>query len=194
MAESPALYLASRSPRRAQLLAELGVCFAIVDAPVPEVPAPHQDPCAYALETAVAKAQAGRARLPEGRRVLGADTDVSIDGEILGKPIGRAQGIAMLRRLSARSHLVCSAVAIAADTRLETAVTVTEVEFVTISEQAAQAYWDSGEPCDKAGGYAIQGFAARWVRAVRGSYSGAVGLPLVETVELLDRFGILSQR
>jgi septum formation protein len=192
--EPPALYLASRSPRRAQLLSELGVRFAIVDAPVPEVPAPRQDPRAYALEIAVAKAQAGRARLADDRPVLGADTDVSIDGEILGKPLDREQGVAMLQRLSARTHLVCSAVAVAGAGRLETAVTLTEVEFSPISERAAQAYWDSGEPCDKAGGYAIQGFAARWVRAVHGSYSGVVGLPLVETVELLDRFGIVSRR
>jgi septum formation protein len=194
VAESPALYLASRSPRRAQLLSELGVRFAIVDAPVPEVPTPNQDPRVYALETAVAKAQAGRARLAGDCPVLGADTDVSIDGEILGKPLNRAQGVAMLRRLSARTHLVCSAVAIAAERRLETAVTVTEVDFAAISDRAAQAYWDSGEPADKAGGYAIQGFAARWVRALRGSYSGVIGLPLVETAELLERFGIVSQR
>jgi septum formation protein len=85
-------------------------------------------------------------------------------------------------------------VAIAAERRLETAVTVTEVDFAAISDRAAQAYWDSGEPADKAGGYAIQGFAARWVRALRGSYSGVIGLPLVETAELLERFGIVSQR
>ena len=184
------LYLASRSPRRAQFLEQLGLRFEALPADVPEQPTPGQAPAEYALAIAQAKARAAAALAPLPLPVLGADTDVSVDGEILGKPRDRADCLAMLARLSGRSHEVCSAVAVIAGPRVETALSVTRVHFGAISAAAAAAYWDSGEPADKAGAYAIQGHAARWVKSIEGSYSGVVGLPLYETCELLRRFGV----
>lgn len=185
------LYLASRSPRRAEFLARLGLRHALLCADIAETPAPGQSPADYALAIALAKAQAAAAIAPMPLPVLAADTDVSIDGEILGKPRDRDDAIAMLLRLSARTHEVCSAVALLHGARCETALTTTRVRFGRISAAAAAAYCDTGEPFDKAGAYAIQGFAARWVIAIDGSYTGVVGLPLYETAELLARFGLL---
>ena len=184
------LYLASRSPRRARFLEQLGLRFEILTADVPEQPLPGQSPRDYALATAVAKAEAAARLAPLPLPVLGADTDVSIDGEILGKPRDRADALAMLERLSRRSHEVCSAVAVIAGGRRATAVTVTRVSFGAITAAQAAAYWESGEPADKAGAYAIQGYAARWVQSIEGSYSGVVGLPLYETCELLQAFDV----
>jgi len=184
------LYLASRSPRRASFLEQLGLRFETLPADVPEQPQPGQAPADYALAVALAKARAAAHAAPRPLPVLGADTDVSIDGEILGKPRDRADALAMLARLSGRGHEVCSAVAVIAGARVETALSVTRVEFGPISPVQAAAYWDSGEPADKAGAYAIQGHAARWVRRIEGSYSGVVGLPLYETCELLRRIGV----
>ncbi|WP_029919261.1 Maf family protein [Nevskia soli] len=187
---SAQLYLASRSPRRAQFLRQLGLRFETLPADVPEQPAPGQLPADYALATALAKARAAAAGATLALPVLGADTDVSIDGEILGKPRDRDDALAMLARLSGRTHEVCSAVVVIAGTRVESALTVTRVSFGAIDPAQALAYWASGEPADKAGAYAIQGHAARWVKRIEGSYSGVVGLPLYETCELLQRFGV----
>lgn len=184
------LYLASRSPRRAQFLQQLGLRFETLPADVPEQPLPGQPPRDYALATAMAKAEAAARLAPLPLPVLGADTDVSIDGEILGKPRDRADALAMLERLSRRTHEVCSAVAVIAGDRRATAVTVTRVRFGAITPAQAAAYWESGEPADKAGAYAIQGYAARWVQGIEGSYSGVVGLPLYETCELLQGFDV----
>lgn len=188
------LYLASRSPRRAAFLAALGLRHALIDGEVPEVPRPGQSPQDYALETAVAKARAGAANATLDIPVLAADTDVAIDGEILGKPRDADDAVAMLMRLANRPHQVVSAVAVVHGARLETVVTTTEVLFGVIDERDARAYADSGEPLDKAGAYGIQGHASRWVRAVHGSYTGIVGLPLYETAELLGRFGVHTAR
>ncbi|MCX7061619.1 MAG: Maf family protein [Gammaproteobacteria bacterium] len=188
------LYLASRSPRRAAFLAALGLRHALIDGEVPEVPRPGQSPQDYALETAVAKARAGAANARLDIPVLAADTDVAIDGEILGKPRDADDAVAMLMRLANRPHQVVSAVAVVHGARLETVVTTTEVLFGVIDERDARAYADSGEPLDKAGAYGIQGHASRWVRAVHGSYTGIVGLPLYETAELLGRFGVHTAR
>jgi septum formation protein len=191
MVRMPAqLYLASRSPRRAQFLEQLGLRFESLPADVPEHPAPGQAPADYALATALAKARAAAAVAPLPLPVLGADTDVAVDGEILGKPRDRDDALAMLARLSGRSHEVCSAVAVIAGAQVETALSLTRVRFGAISPAQAAAYWDSGEPADKAGAYAIQGYAARWVQSIEGSYSGVVGLPLYETCELLRRVGV----
>jgi septum formation protein len=184
------LYLASRSPRRAQFLQQLGLRFETLAADVPEQPLPGQSPRDYALATAVAKAETAARLAPQPLPVLGADTDVSIDGEILGKPRDRADALAMLERLSGRTHEVCSAVALIAGARRATAVTLTRVSFGAISLAQAAAYWETGEPADKAGAYAIQGYAARWVSSIEGSYSGVVGLPLYETCGLLQDFGV----
>ena len=188
------LYLASRSPRRAAFIAALGLRHALIDGEVPEVPRPGQSPQDYALETAVAKARAGAANATLDIPVLAADTDVAIDGEILGKPRDADDAVAMLMRLANRPHQVVSAVAVVHGARLETVVTTTEVLFGIIDERDARAYADSGEPLDKAGAYGIQGHASRWVRAVHGSYTGIVGLPLYETAELLGRFGVHTAR
>lgn len=181
------LILASRSPRRAELLRQIGVHFEVQSAEVDERRLPGQSPADYAVATALAKACA-----VHGDVVLGADTDVVIDGEILGQPKDRDDACSMLARLSNREHEVYSAVAVVQGARRETALSVTRVHFGRISPEAADAYWASGEPGGKAGAYAIQGGAARWVREIHGSYSGVVGLPLFETCELLRKFGIES--
>jgi septum formation protein len=184
----PQIYLASRSPRRQELLRQVGVRFEVVPADVAEQPRPGQAAADYATAVALAKARAARA--PRALPVLGADTDVVVDGEILGKPRGRDDALAMLARLSGRSHEVYSGVAVVLGARAETALSVTRVSFGTITPEQAAAYWDSGEPADKAGAYAIQGRGAQFVREIHGSYSGVVGLPLHETLELLGRFGV----
>lgn len=184
------LYLASRSPRRQELLRQVGLRFEQLAADVAEQPAPGQAPADYAVATALAKARAARQPAQAPLPVLGADTDVVIDGRILGKPAGREEAVDMLRRLGGRAHEVYSAVAVVEGARAETVLSVTQVHFGPVTEEAARAYWDSGEPADKAGAYAIQGLGAQFVREIRGSYSGVVGLPLYETLALLRRFGV----
>ena len=184
------LYLASRSPRRAEFLGQLGLRYALLPADIVEKPAPGQTPAEYALKTAVEKARAAAASAPLPLPVLGADTDVAVDGLILGKPRDADDAMTMLLRLSERTHEVCSAVAVIHGERMETVTTTTRVRFGRIERDAAAAYCAGGEPMDKAGAYAIQGFAARWVISIEGSYTGIVGLPLYETVELLRGFGV----
>ena len=188
----PQLYLASRSPRRQELLRQVGLRFETVAADVDERRGPGQSPADYAVAMALAKARAGllAVRGAEAQPVLGADTDVVIDGQILGKPGDRAQALAMLRQLAGRTHEVYSGIAVAQGGRAETALSVTRVSFGPISDAQAQAYWDTGEPADKAGAYAIQGYGAQFVKEIHGSYSGVVGLPLYETLGLLRGFGV----
>lgn len=180
------LHLASKSPRRQALLHQLGVAFRVIEVDVPEAVLPGQSPAEFALAVAAAKARAGAIAAGTDALVLGADTDVSIDGQILGKPRDEAHAVEMLLRLSGREHRVCSAVAVVSEGLLHTRLSQTVVVMGEISAAAARSYWASGEPAGKAGAYAIQGYAARWVREIRGSYSGVVGLPLFETAELLD--------
>jgi septum formation protein len=184
------LYLASRSPRRGQLLTQLKLRFEVLPGDIDETPAPGQAADNYVLAMARGKAQAGARHAKADLPVLGADTEVVVDGRILGKPADRAHGLEMLRRLSGRAHQVFSGVAIHQGHRLETALSITEVAFGEITADQAAAYWDSGEPADKAGGYAIQGLGAMFIREIRGSYSGVMGLPLYETAALLARFGV----
>jgi len=186
------LILASNSPRRAELLQQLGLRFEVLRVDVDEVPAPGQSPADYARAIALAKAQAGAAQIgtTPSLPVLGADTDVAIDGEILGKPRDAEDAVRMLLRLAARSHQVFSAVAVTSAASIDVELSVTQVQFGPITRAQAVDYWNSGEPAGKAGGYAIQGYAARWVRAIEGSYSGVVGLPLFETAQLLERHGV----
>jgi septum formation protein len=179
----PPIVLASRSPRRAELLRQIGVPFEAVDANVPERWDGSEAPGDYVLRVASAKARAGRRMFPD-RIVLGADTEVVLDGEVLGKPHDRAHFVALLQRLSGRSHQVYSAVAVCTHT-LHTALSVTQVWFRPLGEAEIAAYWDTGEPGDKAGGYAIQGHAAAFIERIDGSYSGVMGLPLFETARLL---------
>lgn len=187
---SPELYLASRSPRRADYLTQLGLRFEILSADIPEQPQPGQTPADYARAIAIDKARAAAQLAPRPLPVLGADTDVAIDGDILGKPRDRDDAIAMLLRLSGRQHEVYSAVALVDGERVESVVVVTRVQVGVIDAAEAGAYWDSGEPRDKAGAYALQGLAGRWIVGIEGSVSNVVGLPLYETVGLLKRFGL----
>lgn len=186
-----ALFLASASPRRRELLAQIGVPFSLLDVSVDETPSPTESPEAYVERVARDKALAGLAGIGEGDSyVLGADTSVVLDQRILGKPVDRADGLAMLAALSGRTHRVMTAVALASRTACEVRVVISEVTFRTIEEAEAEHYWDSGEPQDKAGGYAIQGWGAVFVSQLHGSYSAVVGLPLCETAQLVDAFGL----
>jgi septum formation protein len=185
------LYLASRSPRRGALLEQLGIDFTPIAGDVDERRHAGEAPPDYVERIALAKAHAGRAALdvPEAL-VLGADTAVVIDDEVLGKPRDRAHALAMLERLAGHWHAVFTAVALLDGRRSSTRISVSRVAFRPLRAGEAAAYWASGEPRDKAGGYALQGRAARFVQALEGSYSGVVGLPLYDTAELLDAAGI----
>lgn len=186
------LYLASRSPRRRELLARLGVQFTTIDVDIPEVPAPGEAPRDYVLRVAAEKAAAGMAGLghPEGALVIGADTEVVLGEEVFGKPVDAVDAETMLARLSGRVHQVISAVAVRSADRCVQATSVTEVEFAALSPEHIAAYVASGEPLGKAGGYAIQGGAEAFVPRLVGSYSGVMGLPLFETARLLRELGI----
>lgn len=184
------LYLASGSPRRRELLAQIGVPFSVVSAPIDETPLPNESAPAYVERLARAKAAAGLACLEGPAVVLGADTAVVLDGRILGKPENRKDALAMLADLSGREHQVLTAVALSDGQRVHSLCVTSKVRFRAISAEEAQRYWASGEPADKAGGYAIQGLGAVFVTGLSGSYSAVVGLPLSETAELLGQFGI----
>lgn len=192
MTPGPDIYLASASPRRAQLLTQIGIRFEILAVTVEEIRAAAESPEEYVQRVALAKAQAGWAvpgmRAP--RPVLGADTEVVIAGEVLGKPRDRAHALAMLAQLSGRAHEVLSVVALVDGERVLTRLSRSTVSFRSLSEAECAAYWASGEPQGKAGGYAIQGRGALFIADVQGSYSGVMGLPLCETGELLRALGI----
>lgn len=186
------LYLASGSPRRRELLTQIGVAFSTLAAPIDESVLAGEAAAQYVQRLALAKANAGLATLnaPDDAVVLGADTAVVVDGRILGKPVDRADALAMLQLLSGRDHQVLTAVALTNDQRSEVRLVSSEVHFRPVSSTEAHTYWASGEPQDKAGGYAIQGLGAVFVSSMRGSYSAVVGLPLCETAALLADFGI----
>jgi septum formation protein len=186
------LYLASSSPRRRELLTQIGVAFTAHVVPIDESVLVGEAPAAYVERLARAKAHAALAELHavDHAVVLGADTCVVLDGHILGKPTDQADAAAMLRALSGRSHQVLSAVALVSAQRVEAQVVSAEVSFRSISAAEIEAYWASGEPQDKAGSYAIQGLGAIFVRHLQGSYSAVVGLPLCETAALLAAFAI----
>jgi septum formation protein len=198
--DEPRLILASASPRRSELLRQIGIAHRIVPADIDEsaLPGESLEACvrrlaaqkALSVQAAAASSQAasGAALLP----VLGADTVVVIDGELLGKPRDREDALRMLRRLSGRSHQVLSAVALAlpGSRPVRCLLCRSEVRFRSLGEQECAVYCDSGEPLDKAGAYAIQGRAAVFVEQLQGSYSGVMGLPLLETASLLGEAGI----
>lgn len=186
------LYLASGSPRRRELLTQIGVPFSTLLVPVDENSLPEEPPRVYVERLARAKAQAGLAALadPGDAVVLGADTAVILDGRILGKPQDRDEAVETLSALSGREHLVLTAVALASSTRVAARVVGTRVRFRVLTRAEIEAYWATGEPRDKAGSYAIQGLAAVFVSQLQGSYSAVVGLPLGETAELLAEFAI----
>lgn len=191
----PQLLLASGSPRRRELLTQIGVPFKTLSADIDETPLKDETPAAYVERLARGKADAGLLQLANDAAyptacVLGADTAVVLDGRILGKPMDQADALAMLAALSNREHDVLTAVAVVDEQHCETRVVSSRVRFRAISADEAQAYWASGEPCDKAGSYGIQGLGAVFVESLTGSYSAVVGLPLCETAEILRRFGI----
>lgn len=183
------LYLASKSPRRAALLDQIGVRYELLDIAIDETWNGTESAEDFVRRLALEKARAGRrvmhARLP----VLAADTEVVLDGRILGKPADRAAAIAMLQALSGRKHLVYSAVALA-DQREDVRLSVSRVEFRPITPDECARYADTGEPYGKSGGYGIQGSGALFVARLEGSFSGVVGLPLFETGALLEAAGI----
>lgn len=184
------LYLASRSPRRTELLSRLDRPFRALDLDVPEVRAPGEAALDYVQRVAADKARAGLAQVaadPDAV-VLGSDTEVILDGEVFGKPVDAADAAAMLRRLSGRTHQVATAVAVVTADRQQTVLVVSEVTFMAWSDAAIAAYVASGEPMGKAGAYAIQGGAERYIRHLAGSYSGVMGLPLQQTEQLLLAF------
>ena len=184
------VYLASGSPRRRDLLLQIGVAFRVIRPQVDETPMAGESAPAYVTRLATAKAEAGwplRAALDAP--VLAADTAVVLDGDILGKPADRRDAESMLRRLSGRSHEVLTAVSLKTPTRLASRLSRSQVTFRALSPAEIRAYWDTGEPGDKAGGYAVQGMAALFIAHLEGSFSGVMGLPLFETAELLRESG-----
>ena len=193
------IYLASRSPRRRELLAQIGVRFHLLlfrsragEAPdVDEAPLPAEAPDTYVERLARAKAEAGWRRmlqrnLPQAP-VLAADTTVALEGRIYGKPANRQEAAEILGQLSGRTHEVLSAVALKYDDWLQSLLSRSEVRFKSLAAREIEQYVASGEADDKAGAYAIQGRAARFIAELRGSYSGVMGLPLYETAQLLDK-------
>ncbi len=185
----PQFTLASASPRRRALLQQIGLRFRVRPVDVDETPLPGEAPEPYVLRLAARKARRGAALWP-GLPAMGADTTVVLGGKLLGKPADEDEAVACLMALSGRKHRVLSAVALVRGERLETRLSTTVVGFRRLMESECRAYWRTGEPADKAGGYAIQGLGAVFVTAIEGSYSGVVGLPLAETGDLLRSFGI----
>lgn len=191
------IYLASRSPRRRELLKQIGVTYELMllrenpqrGADVKETPLPDEAPVAYVTRIAQIKAESGwrivmKRRMPQ-YPVLAADTTVVIDNEILGKPEDAQHAQRMLRRLSGHTHQVLTAVAVACNGQVATVLSTSAVEFRELTDDEIRRYVVGGEPLDKAGAYAIQGRAAVFARRITGSYSGIMGLPLFETAELL---------
>jgi septum formation protein len=185
------LILASSSPRRRELLTQAGFTFEVHPAHIPEDPLPNEDPIAYVVRLARAKAEAVFAEISSKESappqvVLGADTTVALDNHILGKPTDAADAARMLRLLSGRTHRVITGVALASAQRTEVATEVTGVRFLTLSDEEIAAYIATGEPMDKAGAYGIQGRAARWIPRVEGCYFNVVGLPLALVSVMLE--------
>jgi septum formation protein len=184
------LVLASASPRRRDLLTQIGVRFVIQAADIDERQREAESPASYVSRLALKKAEVGFGRQDGILPVLGADTIVVCNGEILGKPESCAESFAMLQVLSGTTHEVFSAVALTDGHQSEVRLAQTQVTFRIISAEDSLKYWHSGEPKGKAGGYAIQGLGAVFVERLEGSYSGVVGLPLMETETLLRRFNV----
>ncbi|ECF4922731.1 nucleoside triphosphate pyrophosphatase [Salmonella enterica subsp. indica] len=188
------LYLASGSPRRQELLTQLGFSFEQVVPGIEEQRRAQESAPQYVVRLAREKAQAGVALVPRDLPVLGADTIVVLNGKVLEKPRDAAHAAEMLRLLSGNTHQVMTAVALADSQQMLDCLVVTEVTFRTLSAQDIADYVASGEPLDKAGAYGIQGWGGCFVRKINGSYHAVVGLPLVETYELLSHFNALRDK
>ena len=190
------IYLASQSPRRRELLQRIGIQFevlALLEAEVDESPWSNEDPVVYVQRVCHAKAQAGWAVLHQRglplHPVLAADTTVTLNGRIFGKPIDDEDASHILRSLSGSTHQVLTAIAVAVDGHIESRLSTTDITFARLDDERIRRFIDSGEAHDKAGAYGIQGHAGAFVQRIEGSYSGVVGLPLFETVELLKSCG-----
>jgi len=190
------LILASQSPRRQSLLKQLGYQFSIVAADIDESVLPHESPSDYVLRLAQQKAQAIFAQLSHQQQqenmVLGADTSVVIGNTILGKPDDYQQCLATLQQLSGNIHQVLTSIAVVSNQGSVSEVISTEVSFKTLTENEISRYWQTKEPCDKAGSYAIQGIGGQFVKKIEGSYSAVVGLPLYETSQMLAKLGLVG--
>jgi len=188
---NPLILLASASPRRSALLEQIGAVHEIRPVHIDESVRAGESPAEYVYRLARTKAETLWEQLEasERRPVLGADTTVALGAEILGKPASSQELLAMLRRLSGQTHQVYTGVALRADDGMHLALSVSDVTFRKLSDAEILAYWETGEPADKAGGYAVQGRAAVFIERINGSYSGVVGLPLFETAQLLERIG-----
>jgi septum formation protein len=183
------IILASASPRRKELLDQINVDYKVHPVDLDETPLPNEAPLEYVQRLAAEKSAACVAQVGADLPVLAADTAVVLDNLIMGKPKDRDDALTMLRQLSGKMHRVYSAISLRGKEHGQ-AVSITEVTFRPLTEQEIEAYWQSGEPVDKAGSYAIQGLGGVFVASINGSFSGVVGLPLFETSELLSRQGI----
>jgi septum formation protein len=186
----PTIILASASPRRQELLRNAGIEFEVRAADIPEIPWLGEAPLAFAERMAREKARAVRALQPD-RIILAADTVVTVSGDILGKPSDAADAVRMLRLLSNKTHQVITAACLAGDNFEEVRSETTEVHFSAIAENEVQQYVATGEPMDKAGAYAIQGGAGRWISKIEGDYTNVVGLPVDLVCRMLRERGIL---
>ncbi len=185
------IYLVSQSPRRRELLYQVGIEHEVLLADIDETPHVGEAAELYVIRMALEKARAGRASLSVvDKPLLAADTSVVVDDEILGKPHDEADACAMLQRLAGRTHRVISAVALVDEVVEASRLSISHVSFRDISDEEIRAYWRSGEPVDKAGGYGIQGLGALFIERLEGSYSGVMGLPLFETAALMRNFGV----
>ncbi|MET0984115.1 MAG: Maf family protein [Steroidobacteraceae bacterium] len=187
---TPLLYLASASPRRSALLTQLGLIHRVQPVHIDESVRSGESPADYVSRLSASKVRALQAQLSGADVCLGADTCVALEGEIFGKPEDEADCVRILSRLSGRVHHVHTAVTVCRGAQMRTALSTSEVQFRELTRAECLAYWRSGEPRDKAGAYAIQGRAALFVRAIHGSYTGIVGLPLFETSQLLSELGL----
>ena len=194
MTRSASICLASASPRRGELLRQIGVSYVVRPADLDEAERAGESPAEYVERLARAKAewvwQARQQARLEPLPVLGSDTTVTVDGLVLGKPQDEAALLNTFARLSGREHEVLSAVALVTASGIHTRLSRTRVRFRIVTSDEARSYWATGEPCDKAGGYAIQGYGAVFIESIAGSYSGVMGLPLAETAELLVAAGV----
>ncbi|HAI69078.1 MAG TPA: septum formation inhibitor Maf [Gammaproteobacteria bacterium] len=184
------IYLASLSPRRCELLDQIKVNYQQIAVSVDETPYPQEPAPDYVRRLALTKARAGRLAVSTPCPVLGADTVIVYDKQLLGKPVDDDDASRMLRVLSGRKHQVMTAVAVVTPTREKVRLNISRVHFRRLSEANIQAYIKTGEPLDKAGSYAIQGLASIFIKRIEGSYSGVMGLPLYETANLLTEMGI----
>lgn len=189
------IYLASRSPRRQELLTQMQVPFSVVVPDVDESPIVNEAPHDYVLRIAEAKARAGLSLIKDkpARPVLASDTAVVIEHIILGKPKDAADAKAMLRRLSGKTHQVMTAVCLATADKVQSTLSVSDVTFVVMTDEQIDWYIQTGEGVDKAGGYAVQGLAALFIEQIQGSYSGIMGLPIRETGQLLQQMDIVGE-